>query len=132
MPSSEQMAVGGNETVRGYDEREAFGDSGLMIANEIRTPPITFGKILPFLDAAGAIQFLAFMDYATIHVHTSGLNSVNPNVDLRSVGAGFRYSPKKHFILNFDYGWQWKDSGASLLTRNGSNSRGHLYLTVNY
>ena len=42
---SEEIALGGFSTVRGYDERVVIGDNGIIINNELRTPPLPLGLL---------------------------------------------------------------------------------------
>ncbi|MCD6050096.1 MAG: peptide transporter [Verrucomicrobia bacterium] len=40
IPTSEQLGIGGSMGPRGYDEREANGDNGYLIVNELQSPPL--------------------------------------------------------------------------------------------
>ena len=58
---SEQLSLGGYQTIRGYDENEIVSDRGLMIKNEVRSPSLHF-----FRTKGGTqdeLQFLAFVDF---------------------------------------------------------------------
>ncbi len=132
LPPSEQMGAGGNASVRGYEEREANGDKGVLITNELRSNVYKIADLFHIKGNMGDLQFLSFFDYAGLRTHTPGLNSVNPTIDLLSTGLGFRYTFGQYVALNFDYGWQLKDSGTSTLSRKGDNSRGHLYFNASY
>jgi hemolysin activation/secretion protein len=125
---SEQLGLGGYSTVRGYEEREANGDEGWLLTNELRTPPVSLGQVCGLSKAADQLQFLAFWDYG----QTSNINLLageDPHVILSSVGPGVRYTIAPWLSARFDYGWQLTDSGAS----DGRRSqRAHLGLTMSY
>jgi len=60
--SSEQFAIGGAQTVRGYRQDAILRDNGAMISAEARFPIIRFGEdsivqITPFVDAGTAWNF---------------------------------------------------------------------------
>ena len=44
LQATEQFLLGGESTVRGYDELVASGDSGLLVRNEIYTPPFSVDR----------------------------------------------------------------------------------------
>lgn len=125
---SEQMGLGGYSTVRGYEEREANGDEGWLLTNEVRTPPVSLGQVCGVSKATDQLQFLAFWDYG----QTSNIDLLageDKHLILSSVGPGVRYSIAPWLSARFDYGWQLTDTGAS----DGRRSqRAHLGLTVSY
>jgi hemolysin activation/secretion protein len=125
---SEQLGMGGYATARGYDEREASGDEGFFMSNEIRTPP--FGLLRLFnskLAVDENLQFLGFWDYGQV----SNIKLVvgeDPHILFSSVGAGLRYAISRHFALRFDYGWQLVDTGFN----SPHNSRSHIGVVATY
>jgi hemolysin activation/secretion protein len=127
---SEQLAVGGYNTVRGYDETAVLGDYGWMISNEIRTPPwsppfrignVSMNNLLGTPDGQDFIQLLAFFDYGAARVKDEIPADSNPNRDLYSVGMGLRYTVSKNFALRFDYGFP-----LAAKDLNENSSRGHI------
>ena len=135
---SEQMGLGGYDTVRGYDMREANGDEGYFVSGEIRTPGWSIVKLVKPDYEDDRIVFLAFTDYGGVSqyrpdsTNLAGTPSTNPNVNLWSVGPGFRYTINPYFSIRFDYGWQLIDSGIDNTFRHHDGSRGHLGLTFSY
>jgi hemolysin activation/secretion protein len=103
---SEELALGGYNTIRGYDERVVLGDEGWIINNEIRTPPIVMDDWFELPNAKDQLQFLAFFDYGAVRVIDAGpQDGSNPDITLYSVGAGLRWSVARNFSLRFDYGF---------------------------
>src|SRR5262249_40509221 len=67
---SEQLGAGGDDTVRGYDERAANGSVGFLASQELRSP--AFALLNPARPDSGpsewddAFQILAFWDYGYV------------------------------------------------------------------
>jgi len=135
---SEQIGLGGYDTVRGYDMREANGDQGYFVSGEVRTPSWSIGQLFKKDYDSDRILFLAFTDYGGVSqyrpdsTNLGGQPSNNPNINLWSVGTGFRYNINPYFSIRFDYGWQLIDSGVDYAFRSHDGSRGHLGLTLSY
>jgi len=109
---SEELAVGGYNTVRGYDERVVLGDDGWIVDNELRAPPFSPGDLLHVIWLKDQIQFLGFFDYGSVRVIDAGPQDGNdPNKTLYSVGVGFRYTLRKNLSVRFDYGWPLTETG---------------------
>jgi len=117
---SEQLGLGGASNLRGYEEREANGDDGFVMVNELHGPPLNL--------AGGRLNPLLFVDYGLVAGHDR-LPGEPSYLDLASAGLGFRYNLKGNLSLRADYGWQLKDSGVSDGRRN---SRGHISIVLSY
>lgn len=95
---NEQFAVGGVESVRGYLESEALGDSGASGSLELRTPHL-----------ASAFGIHPHDAYAYVFYDAGFVSLVDPlpsqvaRQDLRSVGVGFRISG----YAGLDAGLDW-------------------------
>ncbi|HSI86224.1 MAG: ShlB/FhaC/HecB family hemolysin secretion/activation protein [Candidatus Methylacidiphilales bacterium] len=124
----EQLGLGGFNTVRGYDEREANGDEGWIVNLELRSPPISPLRLCGVKGVQDQLQFLAFMDMGSVS-NIELLPGEDPHIDERSVGVGVRYTVNPYLSLRFDYGWQMIDTG--LQTRN-PDGRGHLGVVFSY
>ena len=98
---SEQLGIGGYDTVRGYDQRQYNADSGFYISQEIHTP--TFSVIRRKKPHADQMYFLAFLDvgYGIDKVAVPG---VKQSDYLMGVGPGLRYSFGAHFTARCDMG----------------------------
>lgn len=119
---SEQMSGGGTYAVRGYEEDEAYGDNGVLLAQELRLPPWT--KALGGARGVLSVQAFVFQDYAHLW-------NVNPlpgesGIDLHSVGAGFDAGLGRRASLRAAYGWQLRDTG-----NNNDGDSGRLHLSAN-
>lgn len=127
--ASEQMGAGGAFSVRGYDNREASGDTGLRFSAELRSPPkslATYAKTDLIQD--DSLQWLLFFDYAQV----SRRNDRDPHSTLMSIGPGLRYQVAEWLTGRFDYGFQLHDSGIAAANRDTSNRRGHISLEVSF
>jgi hemolysin activation/secretion protein len=125
---SEQLGVGGYNTVRGYDEREANGDRGLVASTELRSPAYTVFGRFPKWRVSDQLQFLAFTDYGiaeSVHLQPGESSS-----HLWSVGGGLRYTINRYLTFRFDYGVQLRDSEAPVPSDYGS--RAHIGVIASY
>ncbi len=103
---SEELALGGYNTVRGYDERVVNSDDGWIVDNELRAPPFSPGDLLHMPYLRDQIQFLGFFDYGSARViDVNPQDGADPNKTLYSAGVGFRYTLHKNLSVRFDYGW---------------------------
>lgn len=82
--SNEQFGVGGDDTVRGYYESAAMGDTGLVASFEVSTP--SFGK--KFGESVEEARLVAFVDAGSAQVLDS-ITATNM-YNLSSVGLGLR------------------------------------------
>lgn len=108
LPSSEQLSIGGFGTVRGYRERVLFGDQGVVVNLELRSPGFSLGSRLFPGSFRDQMQLLAFLDYGWIDIR-GGSGIPGMNEDLASVGVGVRYSIDNHLNLRADVGFPLKD-----------------------
>jgi hemolysin activation/secretion protein len=125
---SEEFGLGGYETVRGYDEREANGDNGFLASTEIATPPVSLGRVIGLAKADDQIQFLGFVDYGGTSLHHATPSDTNPNTNLLGVGPGIRYAITPYMTFRFDYGFQLIPTGFD----NRHASRGHIGFVLSY
>ena len=125
---SEQLGLGGSTQLRGYDEREANGDYGAYLVNELRAPAFSLGERLGRTGSPDRLEPLVFFDAGVVGVHRA-LPGEDKNTELMSVGVGLRYAIGGAFSLRFDYGWQLRDTG---LAPGRANHRGHIGVTCAY
>jgi hemolysin activation/secretion protein len=103
---SEEFALGGYSTIRGYDERVISGDDGWVVNNELRTPPFSLLNFVRIHDMPDQLQFLGFFDCgAESVIDANPSDGTDPNKTLYSIGAGLRYTIAANFSLRFDYGF---------------------------
>lgn len=113
---SEQLQFGGAQSVRGYNEWDLSGtDEGWLLRNELRLPPISFGKLGNCPVYNDQLQFLAFFDYGDTWSHRGQITLNNGtavnDATLASVGPGLRYTINQYLSLKADYGFQLQDTG---------------------
>ncbi len=125
---SEQLGIGGANSLRGYEEREANGDDGFVFVNELHGPPLNWAFGVKAGSGPGRFDPLVFVDYGRVQ-SKERLPGEPAHLTLASAGVGFRYSLGGHFNLRADYGWQLKRSGVSDLSRS---SRGHIGVVLAY
>ena len=122
---SEQLGLGGYINLRGYEEREANGDHGAVLVNELHLPPMTVGQ---FGRANGRLDPFAFLD-AGVAASRDRLPGEPGSLTLASTGVGLNYSLGPTAQLRVAYGWQLRDSEVSDGRRN---HRGHIGLVIAY
>ena len=125
---SEQLGLGGYETVRGYEEREVNGDNGFLLSTEVATPPVSIGEFFGVPQIKDQLQFLGFVDYGGTSLHNVTPADINPNTNLLGVGPGVRYVINPYLSFRFDYGFQLIQTGFG----DGEHSRGHVGVVVSY
>jgi hemolysin activation/secretion protein len=90
--SSEQLSLGGLDSVRGYLESEVLGDYGIAVQTELRSP-----SVAPLIGAPlTALRFHAFFDAGTANIHDP-LPEQASSYSLSSVGVGTRVTLANHF-----------------------------------
>lgn len=116
---TEQFALGGHATVRGYEERDVLSDHGYVLSVELRAPALSFSSG-PSGDLQ--IQLLGFLDHGTGWRDESG-PSQEARQSLSSLGLGARLQAGSHLSLRVDL-------AAPLGGESGL--RGHFGLTLAY
>ena len=148
--ASEELGLGGFDTVRGYSERVARGDIGFYTQWELYSPALH-----PFqsyaqsrADKSGSakwenggqseLRFLVFFDYGI----TSPVNDTRTdfgNTTLMSMGFGLRYRFNSNVSFRADYGFQLQkltgvanDQATKDDLAIDSSGHAHLGMTVNF
>lgn len=101
LPSSEQMRVGGAETVRGYPEGDFLGEQGVNLNTELRFPCYFIPRNWKYPKTENSVrdslQFLGFLD--TARVYTKGApDSQSSNRTLLGIGGGLRFNPNRRIL----------------------------------
>jgi hemolysin activation/secretion protein len=106
---SEQFGIGGYNTVRGFEEREANGDHGWFTNQEIHSPSVSFVKKKDGSHKRDAFYVLAFGDAGQVFNHKppEGENSYST---LISAGLGVRYTFQQNAFVRIDYGYPIRNS----------------------
>lgn len=96
---SEQLGIGGHDTVRGYEEFAQLGDQGVIVNNELHFLTRLFGLLPQPLD------LFTFYDYGLVS-NVDLLPDERDNRDLSSVGVGLRFQYKSVLSFSLAYGHQ--------------------------
>lgn len=98
---SEQLGLGGYDTIRGYDERQYNGDNGLFLTSEFHTPKFSlFGSKKAPRDQ---MYFLLFLD-GGFGFDIISVPDVKKHNFLVGTGPGIRYSYGSYFNARCDWG----------------------------
>jgi len=117
LPTAEQYALGGVDSVRGYRQAAYLGDGGYNMSAEFR--------LSPFKDQ-DVFQATAFVDYGHAYLVRPAAGENSP-LDAVGGGVGFRYRPGQSTTLNFDLGFPL---GSNALTRSqGWGPVPYIYFT---
>lgn len=107
LPSSEQMVIGGVDTVRGFSQGEHLGDSGYIVNLELRVPPPFIGHyILPKTSQSIADTFQAalFLDHGAVSRRNIQAGETKEN-EITGFGPGLRIFLPHDISLSFDWGF---------------------------
>jgi len=103
---SEQFALGGYDTVRGYDEREFNSDNTVLSTAELRCPSFSLFNWSRKKSSKDHLMFLIFADYARGWNYKSLSNEPRRNEWLASVGPGLRYTFSHYLNARVDWGFK--------------------------
>ena len=131
-----KKGMGGANNVRGYEEREVSGDSGITGSVELRTPLVD--NFIPGLKRSKEyrernpddwmmhrLQLIAFYDFGKVS-NSNPVPGESKNEAFSSLGAGFRLGLTKYSQIKFDYGFPLAK------TEESSSGLGHLSLQVQW
>ena len=111
--SNEQFALGGTSGVRGYQEGEAYGDTGWRTQFDLRAPPITVGYFPTTKgDVPANLRVSWFMDYGQVYL----LERPSPyshSLSEWGTGLGFFLTAGEHFDARLTVGWALQDASSS-------------------
>jgi hemolysin activation/secretion protein len=123
---SEQMGIGGAESVPGYDEHLEGGSDGYLVSEELRTPPFSVSANLSQQDLGDRFQFAAFWDYARVH-DLQVLPDETSNPPLESAGVGLYAAIGRYADFRMNYGWQLR-----VVPGIPGDQFGHVSMTLRY
>jgi hemolysin activation/secretion protein len=131
-----KKGMGGANNVRGYEEREVSGDSGVTGSIELRTPLVD--NFIPGLKRSKEyrernpddwmmhrLQLIAFYDFGKVS-NANPVAGESKDEAFSSLGAGFRLGLTKYSQIKFDYGFPLAK------TEESSSGLGHLSLQVQW
>ena len=123
---SEQLGLGGTETLPGYNERTANGSQGVFASEELLLPAFSIAKQLFQSDVVDQTQFSGFWAYGNVSERASAETS-NPT-NLESAGFGLRFIMDRYVNVRANYGWQLR----TLPGAADHGAFGHVAMTLTY
>jgi len=116
---NEQYALGGTGGVRGYQEGEAYGDTGWRTMFDLRAPPVNVGHFPTANgDIPAELRCSWFMDYGRVYL----LDRPGPgrkHLSEWGTGLGFFLTAGEHFDARLTLAWALADA-ASRANQNNS------------
>lgn len=97
LPSAEQYALGGIDTVRGYQQAAYLGDAGWNTGVEIRWQPIKG-------EDANLLQLVGFLDHGSAYLKNAAPGEI-ANIAMTGAGFGVRLNLPHETYLRADIGW---------------------------
>lgn len=126
--SSQQLGVGGFNSVRGYEPFAASGDHGIQVRNELSTKSLQpFSSMSSWPFSPDNMQGIAFVDYGYVKTHKPLPGEVSHS-ELLSAGLGVRYSIGTWLSGRLDYAWPLKNAPQT----TNRDPRVHFSLTLLY
>jgi hemolysin activation/secretion protein len=107
---SEEMGLGGESSVRGYDPYVVLGDRGWNVQTELRTPAIAFGA------SNALVQPFVFFDAGRVWTRIDQPAENNPGL-LAAIGVGVRFRWSRFVDFRCTYGAPFRAA-----TPNGSKA----------
>ncbi len=124
LPISEELSIGGADTVRGYPQSEYLGDYGYNGSLELRLePPFISNNRVPFTHKSfkELVQLLGFVDYGNVF-RKNALSGEQKHDEIAGAGAGVRLQFTKDINFRIDVGFPIVNKEPS----DGANS--HVYM----
>lgn len=109
MPS-EQLGIGGYNTVRGYEERAFNADSAILASIEIDAPSTRFFDWRKRNPRKEALKFLTFVDYGWGQLYHAD-EGQEATAWLLGVGPGLRYFNGEQLAFRADLGFPLHHAG---------------------
>jgi hemolysin activation/secretion protein len=98
---AEQFALGGPDTVRGYQQAELLGDNAYLVGAELRWSPD--------LDNPEKFQMVFFVDHGGVSLVRPQPGDLTRGNTLTGAGFGFRWGMFEKTNLRFDLGFPLRD-----------------------
>ena len=113
--SGEQFGIGGEGTLRGFEERSVTGDSGYHLNLEVWLPPVWYD-----------MRFLGFVDVGYTEFN-DGDEEGNEGVDFNpsSVGIGMFWAWKESLSVSLNYGYIIEGGGLDTEINEDGDSKLH-------
>jgi hemolysin activation/secretion protein len=121
---SEQLGVGGIDSVRGYYEREGNGDSGVIFSNEIHSPSASFFSVAGRKDQ---LYLLTFLDYGVAWMRDAQGGQPGQE-NFLGAGPGISYHLGPWLSVDYGYGWRIAEGDPSV----HATGRNHLRVMLSF
>jgi len=118
----EQFGIGGEISVRGFEERAVAADSGITGNLELWAPPF---------DSLNNLRILAFVDSGYKHLKSTPVIDIE-NDTLISAGFGARWSWKQQFSVSLDYGYVLNEASQLSTLADKGSSKLHVSAVYKY
>jgi hemolysin activation/secretion protein len=129
LPPSEEYAIGGADSVRGYPESTQIGDNGARGLLELRTPSLS--EHLGPARSWGDLRLLTFVEGAQVRV-LSPLPGQQARYTLASYGLGLRLASRRGVQVVLDYGWRLRDGQTTDTHGSVAEGGGRLHFDMAY
>lgn len=107
LPVSEQFAIGGANTVRGYPQAEHLGDYGEVVNVEVSRPMDLYGEHpFPFVhkNVKDVVRIAGFFDYGQTHLKNPQVGEKKSH-SIAGAGAGLRFDFGQNLNAKLDVGF---------------------------
>jgi hemolysin activation/secretion protein len=121
---SEELGVGGIDSVRGYYEREGNGDNGVIFSNEIHSPSASIFSIAGHKDQ---LYLLGFLDYGVAWTRDAGANQPGQE-NFLGAGPGISYHLGPWLSVDYAYGWRIAEGDPAV----HATGRNHLRVLLSF
>ncbi|GEM_PF-3889025 len=101
LPSAQSFSVGGQSSVRGYEDSAILGDKGYSTRLEVTTALFRWLD-LPQTNTLNSIQLTFFRDYGVAYTNKGGGIGIDSDA-LNSYGVVAYYQPVQEFFLSVGY-----------------------------
>ncbi|MBI3236385.1 MAG: BamA/TamA family outer membrane protein, partial [Chlamydiales bacterium] len=99
---SEQLILGGYNSIRGYEQSLVTVDDGVAASLELQTPSFSLLKFARCTQCNDKFYFLGFVDYGWGRNHKL-IPGEKKGISLLGAGAGARYQLHNNLSARFDY-----------------------------
>lgn len=115
--TGEQYGIGGDRTLRGFEERSVTGDSGYLLNLEVWFPPFT----------SFDLRTLAFTDIGHTEYNDGDLpGNDGEKFDVSSVGLGLYWAWRDSLSVSLNYGYITQGGGLDPDSNQDGDSKAHL------
>jgi hemolysin activation/secretion protein len=129
--SNEQFFIGGADTVRGYTESVAAGDSGVSATFELVTPNLIAPHAPGGFGAMDELKTLIFLDAGSVKL-IQPYDPNSENIQLVGVGLGLRAKGKSGLGLSADMSWAQRSLTSITPAVSVGDFRAHLRMTLDW